>query len=225
MSAVQRHQFESGDLRMLHNIALAAAFLFVSNLAGIPVTAHNSPVTDTSKTPQKLPASAARHLSRYRSRTGHARRTYEATIKAEQARLERTLRRELQVTTKRRDFAGAQAILGAMRDLHSSDMKKDAKPSEVGAATAQIEQTLLGKWSVHCGPKFQTVWTFQRDGIVFSVNGAPKGHWRWEQENRRILITWDETAWDSLNLPLNEKGTFGDTYHRQGWSVEAVKLL
>ncbi|HLJ56994.1 MAG TPA: hypothetical protein VKT77_18280 [Chthonomonadaceae bacterium] len=199
-------------------------FVFATLSIALGCSAAQAAPIAGSTTTQRLPASTSAAMARYRFRVGEARRRYEAAVKAERVRVERALRRDLLAATKRHDFAGARSILAALGDLPAGDAAKSAGPAAANDS-AQIKDALLGKWTVRCGPSFQTIWTFQRDGTVLSANGVPRGQWTWERENRRILIRWDQTAWDSLNLPLNEKGTFGDTYHRQGWRVEAVKLL
>jgi hypothetical protein len=210
---------------MKHTITLAVALLLGSQAAVVSVRAQNATSAVPATVSHKLPTRAAGYLTRYRSRTEAARRAYNAAVAAEQARLERALRWEMVAATKRSDFSGAQAILTAIKEMHMGSVQKSVSPPDMSGAQAQIEETLLGKWSVHCGPTFQTVWTFRPDGTVLSVNGAPKGHWQWEQGKGRILIRWSETEWDSLNLPLNTKRSVGSTYHPEGWTVEAVKLL
>ncbi len=185
-------------------IALAGVSLLGSPLAILSAEAQNATAVvltkaSQQKTSTKLPHRATAYLSRYRSRTEAARRAYQATLEAEQARLERALHRELMTATRRNDFGGAQAILATIKELHTSREPMSPTSSQVAYTKAQIEQALLGKWSVHCGPTFKTVWTFRPDGTVLSVNGAPEGHWQWEQVNRRILIQWNETEWDNLN--------------------------
>jgi hypothetical protein len=212
---------------MKHKIAVVIAILFTANLAANYVAAQNAPAVAASDASAEIPENAAKILAQDKSRTERARQAYWVAIKAERGAAERKLQRELAVETKRGDFNGAHAILAAEKELQTKEPENGIGiPMDASDTRSQIVKVLPGKWSIHTGPKFQAVWTINRDGTVLANNGAPTGHWKWEPQNRRILFTWDadKTAWDSLNLPLNEKGTFGDTYHRVGWRVEAVKL-
>jgi hypothetical protein len=68
-------------------------------------------------------------------------------------------------------------------------------------------------------------WTFEADGVVKSTNGdALMGKWKVEKEKKRVLILWDDVdAWESMNLPLDPKTTYGRSCHNPGWLVIAVK--
>jgi hypothetical protein len=93
------------------------------------------------------------------------------------------------------------------------------------AAVAAVKEVLLGTWRVKVGPDYQTEWTFKADGTMVSKNpqAVEYGKWRIEGQHR-VLVVWSETQWESLNLPLDPKGTFGDTHHGRGWRVEAEKV-
>lgn len=207
--------------------------LLTCGLANVP--ARSQQFTFTAVSPSlNLPHKAARALSRHRSRAARLRLAYLAAQAAENRRVDRELRRELHAASKRGDSAGASAVIASLKELHMVILPMAVTPARPIAVNAEkqqdlfdkeAEQELLGKWSVRCGPNFQSVWSFQRDGTVLSTNGAHKGTWQWDQQNRRILIRWNETEWDSLNLPLNEKEASGATFHPEGWRVVAVKLL
>ena len=212
---------------MKNKIAVVIAALLTINFAANYVTAQNAPAATASNPQAEIPENAAKILAQYKSRTERARRAYWAAVKAEREAAERKLHRELLAETKRGDINGSHAILAAEKELQTKEPETAIGiPVDIADTSSQIQQALPGKWSIRTGPTFQAVWTINRDGTVLATNGAPTGHWKWEPANRRILFTWDadKVAWDSLNLPLNDKGTFGDTYHRQGWRVEAVKL-
>jgi len=87
-----------------------------------------------------------------------------------------------------------------------------------------VEKVLLGTWKVTVGPQFETEWTFQRGGVVKSSKGQPQGRWAIEEQNKRVLLSWNEKDWESLNLPLDEKRTSGKSSHDAGWVIVATKL-
>jgi hypothetical protein len=84
--------------------------------------------------------------------------------------------------------------------------------------------TLLGTWFVLVGPYTNEI-TFSADGKVAATSNVTTGKWKFEKQNKHILIPWDgTTAWERFDLPLNPKGTAGGTWHSKDFSVRAVKL-
>jgi serine/threonine protein kinase len=82
--------------------------------------------------------------------------------------------------------------------------------------------TLLGTWYARVGPMWNE-FTFSADGKVTAAAGVRTGKWTFEKQRKRVLINWDAPGtWESLDLPLNPKGTAGASW--QGFDVRSVKV-
>jgi hypothetical protein len=99
-----------------------------------------------------------------------------------------------------------------------------AAPDGRAALPASPRETLLGVWKARIGPTVQAEWTFKPDGTVLSSQGQSRGRWTIDTKNKRVLITWTRTKWDTLSLPLNPRGSTGKTSQGPNWRVAAQKV-
>jgi len=99
----------------------------------------------------------------------------------------------------------------------SGDSTKNstAKKSDSSKVPDQLK-SLIGKWKVTVGSSSPAEWIFNEDGTIESSNSGGVLSARWKAEEKRVFIQWNETAWESLNLPINPDETKGDSWQGKG---------
>ena len=102
------------------------------------------------------------------------------------------------------DIDGAKAVQDEITRLKS--IAPDSLENEPNSKDATTEKVLLGKWSFEKKDRsYSAIWTFQKDGIVLSNNGTPRGNW--EIRKDVVYINWGGSAWEEFVLPLNPNST------------------
>jgi hypothetical protein len=80
--------------------------------------------------------------------------------------------------------------------------------------------SLCGTWEVAVGA-FHGNWIFLKDGTVLSTDGSKKGNWK-----KTIFIRWTDypDRWETLDLPLHNMRSTGDSWQKQDIKVDAKKI-
>lgn len=91
---------------------------------------------------------------------------------------------------------------------------------------AAVRNALLGTWKVRVGKTFDVDWTFNADGTIDGTAGTiRRGQWTIDEAKRRVFIPWgSDKVWETLWLPLDPKGTIGESHNGPDWPVHAIKI-
>ncbi|MFG0317399.1 MAG: hypothetical protein ACF8XB_09010 [Planctomycetota bacterium JB042] len=122
--------------------------------------------------------------------------------------------------TRKGDEAGARAIQEWIEEWEAQNDRIEAAKHR-----ADIEKTLLGAWKVTIG-KYDGTWTFLTGGRVNSTNqshGLPDNAGEWELRGDRVFIQWpDRKMWETLLLPIEPRGTSGESWTKNALRAEKV---